>query len=294
MGMENRIDGLPQGDLDCRPPTRTAQSTSTTGPEELGTPMGHSSSRKRWPNWTSLRAALRSTTQDRQGVYERLPEYVQKGQESHQQGRHQDQREGQQQQQWKWALPILHGLGTGGVPNCLYGYQLMVILLVLLVPLIQDCHAAPFSSHPVTVCQELARFRPGSYLKFLAERIRCVQDHKTKPRIQFDLEERLSRPRRFVTKVQINLCIWTWISNLFQEYKEVGKALTPLENNTWMANTVLQAAQLVHRKKREVEPEVQVSRMMHWLQTPLLHNQTILTPVKREPEAHDFDLESRT
>lgn len=169
----------------------------------------------------------------------------------------------------------------------------MVILLVLLVPLIQDCHAAPFSSHPVTVCQELARFRPGSYLKFLAERIRCVQDHKTKPRIQFDLEEQLSRPPRFVTKVQINLCIWTWISNLFQEYKEVGKALTPLENNTWMANTVLQAAQLVHRKKREVEPEVQVSRMMHWLQTPLLHNQTILTPVKREPEAHDFDLESR-
>jgi hypothetical protein len=55
--------------------------------------------------------------------------------------------------------------------------------------------------------------------------------------------------------LQINIHLWDWVKQLFQDYQDATEVLTPLENNTWMANTVLQVVNAVHQKKREVEPD---------------------------------------
>jgi hypothetical protein len=77
---------------------------------------------------------------------------------------------------------------------------------------------------------------------------------------------------------QFDARIWDWAKQLFQGYQEATEVLTPLENDTWTADLVLQAANLVNRKKREVKSKTFVSTMMEWLQMPLFSNQTLLTP----------------
>jgi hypothetical protein len=87
------------------------------------------------------------------------------------------------------------------------------------------------------------------------------------------------REKRFVSAFlpQFDARIWDWAKQLFQGYQEATEVLTPLENDTWTADVVLQAANLVSRKKREVKSKSIVSTMMDWLQLPLFRNQTLLT-----------------
>jgi hypothetical protein len=96
------------------------------------------------------------------------------------------------------------------------------------------------------------------------------------------LNEAPHREKRFVAAFfpQFNDRIWDWAKALFQGYQEATEVLTPLENDTWTADAVLQAANLVNRKKREVKPQSFVSTMMDWLQLPLFSNQTLLTVAK--------------
>jgi hypothetical protein len=96
------------------------------------------------------------------------------------------------------------------------------------------------------------------------------------------VEERLHRERRFIVTFipEINDQLWDWVKQLFQDYQKATEVLTPLENNTWMADAVLQAASVVTRRKWEAEQETPVSTMMHLLQLPLFQNQTLLTQPK--------------
>jgi hypothetical protein len=96
------------------------------------------------------------------------------------------------------------------------------------------------------------------------------------------LDEAPHREKRFVAAFlpQFDARIWDWAKILFQGYQEATEVLTPLENDTWTADVVLQAVNLVNRKKREVKPQSFVSTMMDWLQLPLFRNQTLLTVAK--------------
>jgi hypothetical protein len=96
------------------------------------------------------------------------------------------------------------------------------------------------------------------------------------------LDEAPHREKRFVAALlpQFDARIWDWAKTLFQGYQEATEVLTPLENDTWTADVVLQAVNLVNRKKRETKPQSFVSTMMDWLQLPLFRNQTLLTVAK--------------
>jgi hypothetical protein len=96
------------------------------------------------------------------------------------------------------------------------------------------------------------------------------------------LDEAPHREKRFVAALlpQFDARIWDWAKTLFQGYQEATEVLTPLENDTWTADVVLQAVNLVNRKKRETKPQSFVSTMMDWLQLPLFRNQTLLTVTK--------------
>jgi hypothetical protein len=93
------------------------------------------------------------------------------------------------------------------------------------------------------------------------------------------LDDAPHREKRFVAAFlpQFDARIWDWAKLLFQGYQEATEVLTPIENDTWTADVVLQAANLVNRKKREVQTKSFVSTMMDWLQLPLFRNQTLLT-----------------
>ena len=89
------------------------------------------------------------------------------------------------------------------------------------------------------------------------------------------------RERRFVATFlpQIDARLWDWIQRLFQEYREASEVLTPLENDTWTAEVVLQAVNAVSRKKRNVEQRTSVSKLMGLLQMPLFSDQTLISPL---------------
>jgi hypothetical protein len=59
--------------------------------------------------------------------------------------------------------------------------------------------------------------------------------------------------------------------------QEATEVLTPIKNDTWTADVVLQAVNVVNRRKREVKSKSLLSTMMDWLHLPLFRNQTLLT-----------------
>jgi hypothetical protein len=90
------------------------------------------------------------------------------------------------------------------------------------------------------------------------------------------------RDRRFVSAFlpQIDARIWEWIQQLFQGYREATDVLTPLENDTWTAEVILQATNAVSRRKREVQTRNPVSTMMDILELPLFQNRTLISPIQ--------------
>jgi len=70
--------------------------------------------------------------------------------------------------------------------------------------------------------------------------------------------------------------------------------LTPLENDTWTAEVVLQAANAVSRKKREVKARNSVSTMMDLLQLPLFQNRTLISPIQGNRTMTNQKIENST
>jgi hypothetical protein len=108
------------------------------------------------------------------------------------------------------------------------------------------------------------------------------------------LEEVQTRNRRFISAFipEIDARIWDWVQQLFQGYREATEVLTPLENDTWTAEVILQAANAVSRRKREVQSNNSVSIMMDLLQLPLFQNRTLISPLQGNSTMTDRTIEN--
>ena len=66
------------------------------------------------------------------------------------------------------------------------------------------------------------------------------------------------------------------MKSLFSGYQETSQVLTPLENDAWTADAVLQFLSPTRTKREELTP---VDKLMSMLNLPLFTSQTLLTPV---------------
>ena len=73
--------------------------------------------------------------------------------------------------------------------------------------------------------------------------------------------------------------LWTWLKGLFSGFQEASQALTPIENDAWTADTVLQ---LVSKARSKRESNGPVDKLMRVLSLPLFTSRTLLTPVMEE------------
>jgi len=290
--MENRTYGLPRGDLDQRGPAGTPSGTPGTC-SGTRTTMGTigADGRAAWTTWTNYG---RQVFQRSKRLYTRLPEHVSTGSEGDLESSDQAQEQiGPQQQRWRWTVAFLRRLGTRRVPHRQHLYHLLVILL--LVAPIQPSFSAPIpdtqlDSSPFGTSDLISL--PWHWVIHLAHKNRDCQAQlaekdeilNAEPLPQPEpLEEAQIREKRFVATFlpQIDARLWDWIQQLFQGYREASEVLTPLENDTWTAEVILQAANAVSRKKRNIEPKTSVSKLLSILQMPLFSNQTLLSPILR-------------
>jgi len=145
------------------------------------------------------------------------------------------------------------------------------VILLLVVP-IQQCFSAPIPDSQLdTSPVEITPFAtiPWKWIVHLIHRNRdCQAQLEEKDEIlnaeplpqPEPLEDVRIRDKRFVATFipQIDARLWGWIQQLFQGYQEATEVLTPLENDTWTAETILQAVNAVSRKKRDVESRTTV------------------------------------
>ena len=73
--------------------------------------------------------------------------------------------------------------------------------------------------------------------------------------------------------------LWTWLKGLFSGFQEASQVLTPIENDAWTADAVLQ---LVTKTRSKRESNGPVDQLMRVLNMPLFPSLTLLTPVPEE------------
>ena len=73
--------------------------------------------------------------------------------------------------------------------------------------------------------------------------------------------------------------LWTWLKGLLSGFQEASQALTPIENDAWTADTVLQLVTKTRSKRESIGP---VDKLMRVLNMPLFTSRTLLTPVQEE------------
>ena len=73
--------------------------------------------------------------------------------------------------------------------------------------------------------------------------------------------------------------LWTWLKSLVSGFQETSQVLTPIENDAWTADTVLQ---LVTKTRAKRESTGSVDKLMRVLSLPLFTSRTLLTPVIEE------------